>query len=287
VSSDQPPFSRIAVVGLGLIGGSVALAARAAWPSVSIAGFDDSAGIRAAAHGRVVDRVADRLEDLDGCDLVVLAVPLSAMAGVLPAVARFNHSSVVTDVGSTKRNVMQAARDEGLGRFVGGHPMAGSERGGLDEARRDLFAGRPWLLVSPDRLAAEARAVERFVAGLGAVPHWIDAETHDRTVAYLSHLLQLVSVAIMNTAASALEDRELATAGRAFDEMTRLASSPPGMWQEILADNAPFVREALTRFVAELPAAADVGDRRWIAEAFDRAARARSRVGSPRTTGAG
>jgi prephenate dehydrogenase len=282
VTDDNEPFSEVGIVGLGLIGGSIALAARAAWPGITIAGFDRTAATAAAAHGRVIDRVAAELTDLDGCDLLVLAVPLSAMVDLVPVVARFSHPSVVTDVGSTKRQVMDAARVAGLQHFIGGHPMAGSERGGLDEARRDLFVGRPWLLVADDRATGDARRVERFVAGLGASPHWTDATTHDRTAAYVSHLPQLVSVAIMNAAASALDEHELTAAGRAFDEMTRLASSPPDMWQDILADNAPFVREALARFLAELPAAENIADRRWIKGAFDRAASARARAGERR-----
>ena len=276
MTDDAQPFSEVGIVGLGLIGGSIALAARATWPSVRLVGCDQSPSAADRARGRIVDRTVERVADFDGCDLVVLAVPLSAMRDVMPALAAFRRTPVVTDVGSTKQHVMRAAADAGLRRFVGGHPMAGSERGGLDEARRELFVGRPWLLIASDRAADDARRVERFVAGLGARPHWTDADAHDRAMAYVSHLPQLVSVALMNAAAASLDSEGLSAGGRAFDEMTRLASSPPDLWQEIVSENATFIREALATFIRELPAGDDLSSSRWVRESFGRASTARA-----------
>jgi prephenate dehydrogenase len=276
----EAPFGRVGIVGLGLIGGSIALAARRAWPRATVTGFDQTSATREAARPHTP--TVDRLTDLDGSDLVVLAVPLAAMPASMAAVADFARPCVVTDVGSTKRDVIAAARAAGLIGFVGGHPMAGSERGGLDQARPDLFAGRPWLLVADDREADAARRIERFVSGLGAVPRWTDPDTHDRTVAYLSHLPQVVAVALMNAAGGALDNGEFAAGGRAFDEMTRLASSPPDLWDAILSQNADFVAEALRRFVASLPAEGDLEDGTWVREHFQRAAAARARAGEGR-----
>jgi prephenate dehydrogenase len=275
VAEQDGPFARVGVVGLGLIGGSIALAARLAWPHLKVTGFDRHARTAARARRHAVHDVVGQLADLDGTDLLILAVPLESIAGLMPAVAGFRHQPIVTDVGSTKRDVMAAAAASGLASFVGGHPMAGRERGGLDNARADLFSGRPWLLVARDPGAHDARLVERFVAGLGATPQWTDAETHDRTMAYVSHLPQLISVALMNAAAGALDARGLSAAGRAFEEMTRLASSPSDLWHGILSRNTDFVAEALSRFVASLPAAGALTDSRWTTEAFDRAAAAR------------
>ena len=231
----------------------------------------------------MVSRTVDHLNDLDGSDLVVLAVPVAAILELLPVLRRFSRPSVVTDVGSTKREVMAAAADVGLGAFIGGHPMAGSERGGLDHATADLFSRRPWLLVAPDETSDAAKRIERFVSGFGAVPHWVGADEHDRAIAFVSHLPQIVSVAIMNAASGALDGRGLATGGRAFDEMTRLASSPSDLWEGILTRNADYVAEALAAFMAGLPTREQLTDAGWIKDTFNRAAtaRARAREGSP------
>jgi prephenate dehydrogenase len=170
---------------------------------------------------------------------------------------------------------MTAARDAGLSRFVGGHPMGGSERGGLAQARADLFVRRPWLLVQNDSGSVERERVERFVTGLGAVARWTDAETHDRTMAFVSHLPQLLAVALMNAAAENVGEDGLGAAGRAFTEMTRLAMSPSDLWTDIFASNADYVAEAVHALARDFPSAAELTDPSWIRQAFERAAAAR------------
>ena len=278
MTETDAPFSRIGIVGLGLIGGSVALAARQAWPDIGITVFDRRTSTADAAARRVVGRAVEQLGDLAGSDLILVAVPVAAMLDLLPTLARVSQRCVVTDVGSTKREVMAAAASAGLPAFIGGHPMAGSERGGLDHATPDLFNRRPWLLVSAETASDAARRVERFVSGLGALPQWIEAGEHDRAIAFVSHLPQIVSVAIMNAAAGALDRRGLAAGGRAFEEMTRLASSPPELWEGILTRNADYVAEALAAFMRGLPAGDELADAAWIKDAFSRAAAARARA---------
>jgi len=274
----DPPFTRIAVVGLGLIGGSIALAAQRVWPGMALVGLDHDAATAEAARRTIVHEVVDSVAELDGCDLVILAVPPAPMMDLMPALVGLTGPPVVTDVGSTKRQVMAGAAAAGLPSFVGGHPMGGSERVGLDHARGDLFEGRPWLLVKGTGDAAACAGVERFVAGLGAMPQWIDADAHDRAVAYVSHLPQLVAVSLMNAASDELGPGGLSAAGRAFAEMTRLASSPPDLWDSIFSRNADFVAEAMARFVASLPSGADLADGQWVRDAFGRAAAARLRA---------
>jgi prephenate dehydrogenase len=278
VTQTEPPFSRIGVVGLGLMGGSVALAARVAWPQVELAGFDHDDAVAAAARQRLALSTVAHLSDLADCDLVVLAVPAAASIDMMPTIAALGVRPIVTDLASTKRQVMAAAAAAGLTRFVGGHPMSGSEQSGLDHARADLFAGRPWLLVAGASAPDDAARVERLVAGLGAIVRWIDAEAHDRTVAYVSHLPQLLAVALMNATQAAVGPHGLSAAGRAFSEMTRLAASPPAMWQGILSGNADFVAEALDGLIGSLPAREQIADGRWIAEAFGRAGASRARA---------
>jgi prephenate dehydrogenase len=283
VTQTDAPFSRIGIVGLGLIGGSVALATRRAWPGTTIVGFDQDTATAEQALRRTVNRTVGNLSDLDGCDLMLFAVPVAAMIELLPGLSRFSHPCVVTDVGSTKRQVMDVAAAAGLDAFVGGHPMAGNERGGLDHATPDLFNRRPWLLVARDERSEAAKRVEQFVSALGAVPHWMEAHDHDRAIAFVSHLPQIVSVAIMNAAAGALDPRGLAAGGRAFDEMTRLASSPSDLWEGILTRNADYVAEALAAFMKNLPTGENLADAGWIKDTFDRAAaaRAKAREGLP------
>lgn len=263
-------------MGLGLIGGSIALRVRATWPGVEVLGVDRPAeAARARARG-VVSALAPDLDALASCDLIVLATPGPVIVQLMPQLASIGTPATITDVGSTKRGVMAAARAAGLQRFVGGHPMAGSERGGLEHARAELFERRPWLLMT----AAEPSAlgtVEAFVRGLGALPQRCDADRHDEVMAYVSHLPQIVAVALTNAAAEAIGPEGLAMAGQAFADMTRLASSPGELWQGILSQNADFVRAAVARFVAALPSeAADLADG-WVRDAFARAGAARDR----------
>jgi prephenate dehydrogenase len=274
----EPPFTRVGIAGLGLIGGSIALGVRRAWPSIRVVGFDRSIAATTEAIGGVVHESVSEIAGLQGCDLIVLATPLAAMSGLMQAIAGFGSTGVVTDVGSTKRQVMAASRSAGLNRFVGGHPMGGSERVGLNYANADLFEGRPWLLVRGDASERDAQSVERLATALGAVSQWTDADTHDRIVAYVSHLPQVIAVALMNAATGAVGDVGLQAAGRAFSEMTRLAASPADLWEGILSDNSDFIVEALARFMESLPGDGQLGGREWVREAFARASAARGRV---------
>jgi prephenate dehydrogenase len=280
----SPPFGRIAIAGVGLIGGSLAGALRQIWPSIEILALDRPEVLADATARRLIDRPARTIVELSDADLIVLALPVPEILKILPAIAALPTTPVVTDVGSTKRRICQVAADAGLARFVGGHPVAGSERPGLTSARPDLFDGQPWLLIntpsSPDDPVAR---VEKLVRSIGAVPHRIDAETHDRTMAYVSHLPQLLAVALINTAGAAIGESGLRFSGRAFGEMTRLAASPAELWEGILATNADYVADAAAAIAAELPSqAARLEMTRWIDETFHRAGEWRERLSHAR-----
>lgn len=264
------PFRRVGIVGVGLVGGSIAKAIRRAYPAVSILGCDPRAEAAAVVDDMVtVDGMAD-------ADLIFACVPAAELPRCLETIARTSTRAVVTDVGSTKRRVMAAAAQAGLRAFIGGHPMAGSERSGLESARADLFAGRPWLLVKGSADASDAVALDAFLVGLGAVTRWMDASGHDRTVAYVSHLPQVVATALMNAADGAVGADGPAVAGNAFAEMTRLASSPAAMWTAVFGDNADYVREAIEAFTRELPGGSEApGD--WARAALGRSGEARDR----------
>jgi prephenate dehydrogenase len=257
---DQSPFLRIGIAGVGLIGGSIALAARRRWPSIAIVGVDRDDVLRLAADRRVIDEARPTVASLKDVDLIVLSTPIPAILDDVRTLGSVGTAAIVTDTGSTKRQIVDAAARAGLHRFVGGHPMAGAERGGLAHASASLFDDRPWLFVTgagadADADAAIPQALSAFVRGLGARPHSTDATTHDRTMAYVSHLPQLVSTTLMTEVGQAVGEDGLAHAGRGLMDLTRLASSPGDIWQGIIATNADFIGEAIDALTSELGAA--------------------------------
>jgi prephenate dehydrogenase len=278
-ASAAVPFARIGIVGLGLIGGSIARGARRAWPRVSIRGVDRQGVVDDACRRGAIDGGGTAITDLLGVDLLVLATPVPDIVAGIHLAARAGPWAAVTDVGSTKRQILAAAESAGLSTFVGGHPIAGAERGGADEARADLFEGRPWVLVPGSAVDASIIArVDALVRGLGGFPRRLDAETHDRVMAYVSHVPQLLASALMLVAGDAVGDAGLAASGRGFADMTRLASSSADVWHGILTSNADFIAEALSAVAAALPATAtDLADTARVDRLLAQAGRWRQR----------
>ena len=253
----DPPFQRIAIIGFGLIGASIALGVRRLWPSVLIVAVDRKDVIEAAMRAHAADVGADDLVVAADTQLVVLAAPVLANVRLLSELpAHVPGNAVVTDVGSTKLETMAAARalPERL-TFVGGHPLAGAAVGGVEAARADLFEGRPWILTpsSASEEAATAHAgVSALVEALGARVHIMTPEAHDSLVAYLSHLPQLAASALMHLVGERTGAEGLALAGRGLRDTTRLASSPPDIWRDINASNADNIARAIDELVAIL-----------------------------------
>ncbi len=256
----QAPFHSLGIIGLGLIGGSLALASRRAWPGIRIVGVDHGAALEAARWLVAFDALADAPESVRGADLVVLAAPVRQNALVLRELAVVLAEDVlVTDVGSTKRAIAETAGElPPQLSFIGGHPLAGAARGGLVLARGDLFEGRRWLLTpgpAPPRYDHLAR-LQAFVSGLGAVPQVMSAEEHDRLLAYLSHLPQLTASALIDTVGRAVGDR-IDLAGPGLADTTRLASSPSAIWEDICATNADAIGPALDALIETLQSVRD------------------------------
>jgi prephenate dehydrogenase len=233
----------VAVAGLGLIGGSLARALTRA--GYRVIGVDTPARGRAARRaGAVAATVPSVSAAARAADVLVLAAPPAANLRLLAEAARAAPSTlVITDVSSVKRPIVAAARRLRLARFVGGHPMAGRERAGFAASSPDLFRGCPWIL-TPSAAGAR-RVVARLARDVGARPVLVRADAHDRAMAYLSHLPQVVAWAL---AAAARGDRVTAgllrLAGPGFRDMTRLARSPRALWREVLAQNATEVARA-------------------------------------------
>jgi prephenate dehydrogenase len=246
----DPPFRTVGIVGLGLIGGSMALGLRRRWPSIEVLGVDVPEVVATARRLEAITGERQRLDELQDVDVVVLAAPVPQIAALLAAAERAGLRGTVTDVGSTKRHVMAAARGVS---FVGGHPVAGSAQSGIAHARADLFERREWLVVPGTAAEPAVQQVEALALGLGARPRRLDAETHDRLMAYVSHLPQMLATALMTTAGNAVGLEGLAAAGPGFADMTRLASSSGDLWRGILATNADFIAEAIRALMATLP----------------------------------
>ena len=263
--ADRVPFERVAGVGLGLIGGSIALAVRRAWPSVVVTGVDSGEVIDRARSLGAVDAASTDLVIVSEASLVVLAAPVRQNIGRLLELPRLvRPSAVVTDVGSTKRAIVEAARHVGGEvTFVGGHPLAGATASGIEHASADLFSGRRWLF-TPEA-DSPPDALERlrvFVSMMGAEPCWMDAAEHDHLMAYLSHLPQLAASALMQVAGDEVGAAGLEFAGPGLTDTTRLAGSPSGIWADICLTNADYLQAALGRLADVLDSLrARVGDR--------------------------
>jgi prephenate dehydrogenase len=240
----------VAVVGLGLVGGSVARALRRA--GYRVIGVDRASVLRRARAARAITIAAPNLRQAAAeADVVVLAAPPVANRALLRRLTAYD-GLVVTDVGSVKSPIVRDARRLGLHRFVGGHPIAGSERAGCEASRPDLFRGHAWAVV-PGGDRAALRTVEALVRATGARPVQMDAGEHDRVLAYLSHLPQLAAWALLGAArGDAAARRRLALAGPGFRDMTRLARSPRALWREILAENRREVGRAIRAFRARV-----------------------------------
>jgi prephenate dehydrogenase len=273
-------FEKIGVVGLGLIGGSIALACREIWPRALVLGVDNKDVLETAMRLHAIDVATDDLVVLAEADVVILAAPVRQNIRILAELdENVRTPAIVTDVGSTKREIVRAAAD--LPRrftFVGGHPMAGAARGGLEHARPDLFKERPWLFTpSGDGSGPALEKLMAFVTALGAAPRVMTPDAHDHVLAYLSHLPQLAASALMHAVGEAAGAEGLALAGRGLVDTTRLASSPPEIWRDITATNADEIGPALDALIDILGALRrdlTSGDR--LADVFQSAARWRA-----------
>jgi prephenate dehydrogenase len=271
----EPIFSKIGIVGLGLIGGSIALAARELWPSSLVIAVDNKDVLETAMRLHAIDVAADDMIVLAECDIVILAAPVLANLALLEQLDdNVQTPAIVTDTGSTKRDIVEAGkRLPPRFTFVGGHPLGGAAKSGLEHARPDLFKGRPWLFTpADDRAAASLDRLLAFVRALGAEPRVLAAAAHDRLLAFLSHLPQLTASALMQVVGDAVGADGLGLAGRGLLDTTRLASSPSEIWKDIAATNADELGKALDTLIAlliELRDDLSVGER--LPDVFDAA----------------
>ena len=265
---------RIAVLGVGLIGGSIGLAAHEHLEDAEVVGFGrDPARLRTALELGAIDRAAESLADaLDGADLCFACAPVGALPPlVAAALEAAGPDCVVTDVGSTKQGLVAGIDDS---RFVGGHPIAGAETAGVEHARADLFGGAVWYLTPlPTSGGLLYERLHRFVVDVGARPVAVDPETHDRLVAVFSHLPHVLANVLASQAAGRLADHgeALRQVGPSFRDMTRVAGANTDMWTDIYRANRGAIAEEIAAFREQLERVEELLQTGEVADWNDRA----------------
>jgi prephenate dehydrogenase len=279
---------KLALIGVGLIGGSLASALRVARLVESVRGFDiDPSALQEAIRLGIIDGAADSIDDaVRGADLVVIATPVGVIGPVLRAIEpALGADAILTDVGSTKASVIKAARAV-LGpkftRFVPSHPIAGRELNGVAHAQADLFRGK-LLITTPvaETLESAVTRVEELWQNLGARIERLDGEDHDRIFAAVSHLPHLLAFALVAQIAVGPDaERKFQHAGAGFRDFTRIAAASPLMWRDVcLANQAAIASEldAFREMLGDLLQAIERGDGAALEAIFERASNARRR----------
>jgi len=262
ITITESQFPRVAIVGLGLLGGSLGLALKKAGFTGRIVGYARREETREQAlrAGAVDEGFADVNEAVHGADLVILATPVAVILDHLPRLqAHLSPQALITDVGSTKRRICALAAEfytQGP-LFLGGHPMAGKERSGLANADAQLFENARYVLtpIKPEDFNdARVQAFRALVTTIGARPLTTDPTSHDLAVAYLSHLPQLLSsgLASLIDEKHAAEELILEVAASGFRDVTRLADSPYSVWRDICLTNTENIQMALDALIQKL-----------------------------------
>ena len=245
---------KITLIGVGLLGGSIGLAARQRGVAGQVTGLVRRAESveECRAAGAVDDATLDLAEAVTGAELVILCTPVGGMKAMAEAIKpHLAPDAVVTDVGSVKASVMAEVMPV-LPRFVGSHPMAGSEQTGVANARADLFENAVCAVTSTNQSDAACVARERILDGAGSHVISLPAAEHDTIVARTSHLPHVLASALVNAVLGRPREGEAAFLGTGFRDTTRLASGSPAMWRDIAMDNAPAIEQAIDDLQAEL-----------------------------------
>lgn len=260
------PFRHVTIVGTGLIGGSFALALRKYYPSCKVVGWDKpDVLIDAFGRGAIEEGIPNFSEAFHGADLIYLALPVGHSIELLPEIARLAPpNSLVTDACSTKRSIYEVAAEsfrDSSAIFLAGHPMAGKETSGIYAAAPNLFSGAKYALIgdpagenfSIDKnplVVAFLRVIKKF----GAEPIWLDAKAHDRAAAVISHLPQLLAVALAGVVRNQTDETglPLTLAGRGLRDALRLAGSPYSVWRDIILTNSDNLERVLDLMIQSL-----------------------------------
>jgi prephenate dehydrogenase len=279
---------RLSILGVGLLGGSLGLAVKHAVKDVSVAGYGHrTATLEKALERKAIDEVfSDPAAAVKGADFVVLCTPVGAFEDLLTKIApSLSPGTIVTDVGSTKRTVVGAARralPKGV-HFVGSHPMAGSEKRGIEFATRDLFHGSMCILTPTEETDLIAlNIVDHLWSMVGMKTTKLSPADHDRLLALVSHLPHATAAAVMR----AQDERGIPLAGNGFKDVTRIAAGDAGLWRDIFLDNADYLCRAIAEARGEMDALTALLEKRdsagieaWLADAAKRRASVSPKAG--------
>jgi prephenate dehydrogenase len=271
----------VAILGLGLIGGSAGLALRG--KAARVFGWNPRSAARALERKAVDEAAQTARACVSSADLVLLCCPLPATLSLLGEISPVLPAHcVVTDVGSVKSSIVTAADRFLPGRFIGGHPMAGSAESGIEAARADLFQGAPWLLTPTPSTDPDAlQHVEGLVSAMGAIPRNCEASDHDRYAAAISHLPHWLAVGLAQTASDLIPEEWQSIAAGSFRDGTRVAASDTDLWTEVFTQNREPVLRALDQFESwsrSLRAALEAGDEANVKRILKSAREARPQV---------
>lgn len=259
---NKPIVSNLSIIGAGLIGSSIACAARLYGAAKSITIFDSNPDVRGEVRAlEICDAVAPDLESaVSSADIIMLAAPPAVLAGLARLIApHMKQGAILTDAGSVKVPVSEAASKALLpGRyFIGGHPISGTEQSGPRAGFATLFDGRWCILTAEDPASAEAHIVKDFWERLGSTTEFMDAKRHDLVLATTSHLPHIVAFALVGTALdmeSLSQNEVIKYSAGGFRDFTRLAASSPVMWRDVFLQNKSGVLEVLDRYIEDLTA---------------------------------
>ncbi len=253
-------FSKVAIIGLGLIGGSIGLAVRQDLPDCTTSGYDANPKVRSRARELGLANVIhdDPAEAVKGADLVILCVPVGAMSDAASAIApSLSPECVISDVGSSKRSITNGLTEALPGHtIIPAHPVAGTEHSGPDAGFATLFHQR-WCIITPPKSAPEDKvhALVDFWEALGAMVETMDADHHDRVLAVTSHIPHLIAFTIVGTASDLEEvtrSEVIKYSAGGFRDFTRIAASDPTMWRDVFLNNKDAVLEMLDEFLTDL-----------------------------------
>ncbi|MEA2022125.1 MAG: prephenate dehydrogenase/arogenate dehydrogenase family protein [Candidatus Caldatribacteriota bacterium] len=259
--NEEGEFKKITIIGVGLIGGSLGMAIKAGGMNGRIVGVDKLRIIKKAIALSAIDQGTDNLlEGIQNADLIIIATPIGAILKLLAEIApHLKEKCLVTDTGSTKTEIMKEANRilPSYIDFIGGHPMAGSEKFGINAASIQLFKKKPYILIPQNKLNQKAlEKIYGIINMIGAYPLKLDAKEHDRIAAAVSHLPQLIAISLVDLSGSLAEkennENYFKASGSAFDDMTRVASSSFEIWKDIYATNNEIVIEMIGKFKKHL-----------------------------------
>ncbi|MHB8860099.1 MAG: prephenate dehydrogenase/arogenate dehydrogenase family protein [Thermoleophilia bacterium] len=285
----MPDFSNtsIAIIGVGLMGGSLGLAAQERLEVARVTGYSRTERTlqRALELGAITDEAGSIEEAAAGADIIFVATPVrSILESARRVLAASKPGSIVTDMGSTKSSLMAALTAAEEKRFIGGHPVCGSETAGVGNSREDLFDNATWFLTSGRGVdPSNYERLHGFIARIGAIPTAIDPDAHDRIMALVSHLPHVLANSAMNQVGGVnLDGREaLLSAGPSFRDLTRIAGSNPRVWTDIFMENSRWLVEALKEHresIDRITAAVESGDEAALAAMINEAAANRDRM---------